>query len=42
MSGTGQTIREVDSMVEGISAAADGGTTGTGGLAQLAEVMRTG
>ena len=38
--GIGQTIREMDSMVEGISAAVDGGTTGTGGLAQLAEVLR--
>ena len=42
MGGIGQTIREMDSMVEGIAAAVDGGAggSGAGGLAQLAEVLR--
>ena len=46
MGGIGQTIREMDSMVEGIAAAVDGGGpgatagAGAGGLAQLAEVLR--
>ena len=42
--GIGQTIREMDAMVEGIAAAVHGGPSGggAGGLAQLAEVLRAG